>query len=686
VNGAQCRRLAQVALAALLTGSCVAVREPDRDETAALAATRLTPDQVASTVRAAMDPTADPCRDFYQYACGGWMQATRPPAAARFVRGSDAVEERNRFVLRDILEAAARARGGPPEVTRLGTYYAACMDEEVIDRVGVGPLQEVLSGIAGVSDATSLMRTLGWLHARGIPIVFTPEARTDAAAAASAPRGTAPSIACLTQGGLGLADRDIYLRADARGLELRRAYRDHVAKMLELAGEHATDAERLADGVVGLETQIAGFSVPSPAGAEPGPACQRIDRAGLQRLTPDLPWDPYFQTLGYPALDALGVGAPAFLAGLNDLVPKADPETVRAYLKWQVVHLMADALPRSFGRENFAFYGTILEGRPEIDPRWKRCVAAADRDVGESLAREFMNRRIGDGGRAIATGTIEDVERALGSMVEGLTFVDGTARRGAEERLREIANEVGASERDSVEAGPVFRRTSHFTNVAAAARFAMRRQLSAVGGAMTLRGAGTTGAVTARFRYDPLLDALVVPVGALQPPLFSPDFPRPLNLGALGAGIGRGLVMGLDETDLRADATERAHCVESLYDTYEVAPGVRVDGARTLRDNLADLGGIEAAHRALRSTGGPAGDAPSPIPGLTNDQLFFVGFAQSLCEAIGPGSRPDQAGADPRVPGRFRVRGTLSSCPAFAEAFYCGPETPMNPKERCEVW
>src|SRR5689334_13589911 len=320
-------RPARVALAALLTTACVAVREPDRDETAALSAARPTPDQVATTVLAAMDPTAEPCRDFYQYACGGWIEAARPPDGARFVRGSDAVEERNRFVLRDILEAAARAQDGPPEVARLGTYYAACMDEEMIDRVGIGPMQEILSGIGGVSDATSLMRTLGWLHAHGIPIVFAPETRTDTAA--PAPGATAPAIACLTPGGLGLPDRDLYLRADAHGRELRRAYRDHVAKMLELAGERSTNAGRLADGIVGIETQIAGFTRSSPTGNDPGPTCQRVDRAGLQRLTPDLPWDPYFETLGYPALDALGVGAPGFLAGLDDLVPKADPEIVR---------------------------------------------------------------------------------------------------------------------------------------------------------------------------------------------------------------------------------------------------------------------------------------------------------------------------------------------------------------------
>jgi predicted metalloendopeptidase len=222
--------------------------------------------------------------------------------------------------------------------------------------------------------------------------------------------------------------------------------------------------------------------------------------------------------------------------------------------------------------------------------------------------------------------------------------------------------------------------------VAAAARFALRRQLSAVAGAMRAHGAGTTSAVTARTRYDPLLDAVIVPVGALQPPLFGPDFPRPLNLGALGAEVGRGLVLGLDETDLRPDAAQRAHCVESLYDTYEVAPGVRVDGARTLKDNLADLGGIKAAHLAMHSAGDPAAAAPSPIPGLTNDQLFFVGFAQSMCEAIVPGSSQEKAGADPGVPGRFRVRGALSSYPAFAEAFSCAPGTPMNPKDRCEVW
>lgn len=682
MRGARPGRLALLALASL-AAACVAVREPERDETATLSAARLSPDQVAASVLAAMDPAADPCRDFYQYACGGWLEATRLPGDERHRRGSDAIEERNRIVVRDILEAAARVKEGSPDVMRLGTYYAACMDEEVLDRVGIGPLQEILAAIGGVTDATSLMRTLGWLHARGMVIVFAPEVRPDAGGTDDP--GAATSIACLTQGGLGLPDRDLYLRADGHVRELRRAYRDHIAKMLELAGDRAEDATRRADRVVELETRIAGFSAPKPDGRVPVAACQRIDRDGLQRLTPDLPWDPYFETLGYPALDSLGVGTPGFLAGLNSLVPGADPETVQAYLKWHIVHLMADALPRVFGRENFAFYGKVLNGQSEIGPRWRRCVASADRYLGESLAREFVRRRRGGDGQAIAAGMIQGVEKALGTMVDRLTFIDEAARRGAANRLRAITNAIGVPETAIDESGLRFRRTTHFTNVAAAARFALRRRLSWVGRAPAT-GAGDTGIVTTELHYDRISDALFLPAGALQPPLFSPDFPPALNLGALGAATGRGLILGLDEAGLRSDANERAHCVESLYDTYERAPGVRVDGALTLTDDLADLGGIKAAHLAYRSMGVPAGSAPSSIPGLTNDQLFFVGYAQSLCEAIRPGSGSNQADVGAGVPARFRVRGALSSFSAFAEAFSCAPDTPMNPRDRCEVW
>jgi predicted metalloendopeptidase len=682
LRGALPGQLALLALASLATASCVAVREPDRDETAALSAARLSPDQIAATVLAAMDPAADPCRNFYQYACGSWLEATRlPPGVMRRGRGSEAIEGRNRIVVRDILEAAARIKAGAPDVMRLGTYYAACMDEGMLDRVGIAPMGEILAAIGGVTDATSLMRTLGWLHARGIVIVFSPEVRSDAGGA-DAP-GAVTSIACLTEGGLGVPDGDFYLRADARGRELRRAYRDHIAKMLEMAGDRAEDAGRRADRVVELETRIAGFSPPQPVGRVPVTDCQRIDRAALQRLTPDLPWDPYFETLGYPALDALGVGTSGLLTGLNILMPGAEPETVQAYLKWHVVHLMADALPTSFGRENFAFYGKVLGGQTEIGPRWRRCVASADRDAGESLARELMRRRRGDDSEAIAAATIQGVEQALGAMVERLTFIGEAARRNAAGRISGIASAIGAPAAASDESGVAFRRTSHFTNVAAAAGFALRHRLSRVD-RPPAPGIGETGAITTMVRYDPIRDALFVPLGALQPPLFSPDFPPALNFGGLGVEVGSRLILGLDEAGLRSDANERAHCVESLYDTYETAPGVRVDGSLTLKGDLADLGGIKAAHLAYRSQAGPAGSALSSVPGLTNDQLFFVGYAQSLCEAIGPGAEANQA--DTGVPARFRVRGALSSCPAFAEAFSCAPDTPMNPKDRCEVW
>jgi len=198
---------------------------------------------------------------------------------------------------------------------------------------------------------------------------------------------------------------------------------------------------------------------------------------------------------------------------------------VQAYLKWHIVHLMADALPRAFGRENFAFYGKVLGGQSEIGPRWRRCVASADRDLGESLAREFMRRRRGGEGQAIATGMIQGVEQALGTMVDRLTFIDAASRGGAAGRLRAIANAIGAPETAIDESGLGFRRTSHFTNVAVAQRFALRRRLNRVGRAPA-PGDGDAGAVTARVLYDPIRDLLSVPAGALQPPLFSPDFPR----------------------------------------------------------------------------------------------------------------------------------------------------------------
>jgi putative endopeptidase len=667
------------ALACMATAACVAVREPDRDESAAFEATHLTADQVATTILAAMDKTADPCRNFYQYACGGWLDSTRlPPGVALRRRGVDAVEERNRIVLRDILEAAARVKDGPADTVRLGTYYAACMDQEVIDRIGIGPLQEILAAIDVVAEPTSLMRTLGWLHARGLVIVFTPEVRPDAARPAT-------SIACLTQGGLGLRDRDDYLRTDDRSRTLRGAYRDHVARMLELAGERTADSVRLADLVVGLETQIAGFSTPTRPSPDPGSTGHRVERAVLQRLTPDLPWDPYFDALGYPALDALDDGSAGFFQGLADTVARTDPEVLRAYLKWQVVHLMADALPRRFGQENFEFYGRVLGGRPEIGPRWMRCVEAAERDAGGSLGRAFARRRLGGDSMASAAGLIRSVEQALGTTIGRLSWIDEPTRAAAIERLGAVTNAVGAPDAAPDDSGLAFRRTSHFGNVAAAARFELRRRLSHVG-RQVAPVAWETPATSARARYDPILNAMVVPAGILQPPLFSPDFPPALDYGALGAAIARQLILGMDAAGIHAGATDRAHCVESLYDTFEAGPGVRVDGAATLDGNLADLGGVKTAHLAYRSPGATAGAAPSLVPGLTNDQLFFVGYAQSLCEATAPGTDPAAPGAESRVPARFRVRGALSSFPAFAEAFACAPETPMNPNDRCEVW
>jgi len=686
-------------LAALLAGGllagCVVTRPGPAETAGAGGGGRLGADEISAGVLASMDRSVDPCQDFYQYACGGWLRDTKlPPDRPRLGRGFAEVEERNRIVLRDILEDAVRRRGADPGTARLGDFYGACTDETAIERLGVAPLQVFFDEIGSVSDPATLMTVVGHLHVSGVEALFGTAVDADF-------KDPNLTIAHWVQGGLGLPDRDHYLKDDEKSRTLRTQYEAHVARMLVLAGAAEADAKKQAAAIVAFETRLAKASLSPVERRDPEKIYHRIDRAGLQGVSASLPWDDYFAATGFPDVRAINVGMPEFFTALSDAVTSTPMETLQAYLRWHVIDDMADSLPRAFADEHFAFFGKVLGGQQEIEPRWKRCVDATDEAMGELLGKAFVERRFAGDSKTAALEMIRGIEKALDDTFPALSWMDDATRARAREKLAAVANKIGYPDTWRDYSSLQVRRGEDFGNRLAASRFEFRREFSKIGGPVDRKEWGITPPTVNAF-YSALRNEMVFPAGILQPPFFHRDFPRAMNYGAMGMGMGHELTHGFDDQGRKFDPQgqlrewwdpaasarfqERAACVETLYGGYEVEPGLHLNGAQTLGENIADLGGIKESYRAYKTWESQAG-APAPaVPGLTNDQLFFVGFAQAWCELITPEYSRLLAGIDYHSPGKFRVRGALTQSPEFAKAFSCQEGTPMNPPNKCEVW
>ncbi len=650
---------------------------------------------VVTELRAMLDPKADPCRSFYQYACGGWLARTAlPPDKSSFGRSSE-LADRNREVLHAVLKELAKAPGDDPDNRKVGAYYASCMDEGAIEKAGAAPLAPLFAEIAKATDLDSLLGVAGKLQREGIEVLLTTFVEGDF-------KDPNLSIAYLSQGGLGLPDRDYYVKEDAESKSLLADYQAHVAKMLGLAGETAEDAARHAAGIVAFETALAKTSLPRTEMRDPTKLYHRVDPAGLAAMSGGLSFAPFFAGLGQPNLTLISAAPAPFFQGLAETLRKTDLETLRADFRWLTILARADQLSQGFVDEQFAFFDKRLQGQKELQVRSKRCVEATDNALGFALGRAFVERRFPGDSKRIAVEMIRDIEHSFDRGLGELGWMDDTTRARAREKAAAVINKVGYPDtwRD-YSALTITPGSGYFTNVSAAIRFETDRLLAKIGGPVD-RAEWGMSPPTVNAYYNPLRNEMVFPAGILQPPYFSKDRPAAMNYGGIGMVMGHELTHGFDDQGRQFDAsgslrewwdpavvtrfTDRTKCVSDLYSGFEVEPGVKVNGQLTLGENIADFGGVKASFRGWQAWSERNGKPAPMIEGFTNDQLFFLGFAQGWCSLRSPEFSRMLVTVDPHSPPQFRVDGPLSNFPGFAQAFQCAEGTPMNPAKRCEVW
>ena len=421
----------------------------------------------------------------------------------------------------------------------------------------------------------------------------------------------------MVQGGLGLPDRDYYLKDDDRSKGLREKYVAFVAKMFELYGLQPDAAKDSADRVMAFETELAKSSRPRAELRDPDKTYHKLDRSGLKTLTPKLDWDGYFAATGHPEVTQINVAVPEFFQGLEKLAGATDPATMKAYLQWNVLHDAAPALPKAFDEENFNFYGKTLQGQKEQQARWKRCVAQSDRALGEILGQEFIKRQFAGDSKRIARELIESIQTAFAGNLPGLTWMDDTTRQRALGKKSAIVNKIGYPDKWKDYTKLKIKKGDYFGNLVAAGRFDFEREAAKIGKPVDKTEWGMTPP-TVNAYYNPLNNEMAFPAGILQPPFFSKDFPAAMNYGGIGMVMGHELTHGFDDEGRKFDAQgkltewwepsvstkfeERASCIEKQYGGYEVQPELKLNGKLTLGENIADNGASSRPTRPTRRT------------------------------------------------------------------------------------
>lgn len=661
----------------------------------AWAQSQATPEAGGGLDLKAIDHSANPCENFYQYACGNWIKSHPIPAdESRWGRFNELLE-RNQQILRSILEDAEKHPQRSAVDQRIGGFYGSCMDEAAINQRGTRPLDAELQRIRAIRNQRMLLDEMARLQKLGIGVFFDFGPQPD-------PNNASMMIASVDQGGLGLPERDYYFRTDPKSKEIRRKYVAHVAKMFELIGVPSQTAAKEAQAVMAIETDLAKASLTPTQRRNPKLVVHVMPTSQLGALAPQFNFNEYFRQIDAPSFNSLNVAVPNFMAAFSKLVATEPLENVKDYLAWHYVSANAHLLNKPLVEENFDFYGRTLTGVKQLKPRWKRCVQATDRELGFDLGREFVARTFGKEGKERTLIMVHQIESEMGKDIESLTWMSPETKRQALIKLHAVVDKIGYPEKWRDYSSVIIRDDDYFGNTQRADEFESRRERNKIGKPVD-RMEWFMTPPTVNAYYSPEENNINFPAGILQPPFYSNQSGDPENYGAAGAVIGHELTHAFDDQGRQYDASgnlrdwwqksdeERFNklekCFENEYSAFSPIPGVHLNGKLTLGENTADNGGVRLAYLALLKE-----LAKKEIPldkktdGYTPAQRFFLSYAQIWCAHMRPELARLQAQTDPHSTPQFRVNGVVSNMPQFSQAFGCKAGDKMHVVHACRVW
>ena len=641
-----------------------------------------------------LDLSVKPQDDFYHYANGGWIKATSMPADQLEIGTFVEVDEHNQAVLHSIVERVASASQRSPIEQLVGDFYASGMDTGAVEAAGVSPLKSEFERINAVKSAADVQLEIAHLHSMGVDVAFGFGSEQD-------PTNSAFVIAGSSQSGLGLPDRDYYLRDDEQSKKLRSLYEAHVAAMLHLAGDGIETGKVEAEAIMSLETSLAMASRKAEDLRDPNANTNKMSLAQLKALTPQFDWEKYFAAIGLPAPSVVDIGQPEFFKAFDRLLGSTSPSTWRAYFRWHLIHSVAPYLNQAVVDENYSFFVRVLLGGQKPRPRWKRVVATLDDEVGEALGQLYVAETFTPEAKARALRQIKSIQAALRSDIETLPWMDAPTRAKALEKLDALTIKIGYPDKWidystlSIDRGP------YVLNVLRAKAFSVRRDLAKIGKPWD-RTEWFNTPPTVNAYYAPASNEIVFPAGILQPPFFDAKADDASNYGSIGAIMGHEMTHGFDDTgrqfDLRGNLSnwwtpesekrflERSSAIIKQFDAYVALDDLHVNGKLTQGENIADLGGLKIAYAAFKKV--TEGKPAEIIHGFTPEQRFFLSFANNYRSIERPETLRLTVQTDPHSPDNLRVNGVLSNMPEFFEAFHVPEGAPMRrlAAVRVQIW
>jgi predicted metalloendopeptidase len=641
-----------------------------------------------------LDRGADPCDDFFEYACGGFLDTAEIPPDRSSWSAIQVVVKRNEDFLHQVLDDAAADPQGDPVLQTIGDYYAACTDEPTIEAAGTKPLDPLLAIVGKVKNAKTAATAVIELHAAGIHPFFSIYPLQDFADATQV-------IAGLDQGGLGLPDRDYYVKDEGNMKDVRAAYRAHVGRMLTLLGWKQKDVDVAVADVIRIETGLAKMQQEEVARRDPHAIYHPIGRKGLVKAAKAFPWAAYFQKMGLGDVEALTVNDPAYFTGWVKVLGKEKPGALRNYMTWMVVHATADYLTKAFVDESFEME-KVLSGVKQLPPRWRTCEHQVDGDLGELLGQPYVAANFSAKAKQEAIDMTQAVFAAMDLELGVLPWMDDVTREAAKGKRARMDTLIGYPDKWR-EYPFTVTRTDFAANVLAASAFEQKRQLAKIGKPVDRSEWGMTPP-TVNAYYDPTLNLIALPAGQLQPPFFGQGFHPAVNFGSTGGGtIGHEMTHGFDDEGSQFDADgnlrdwwskstkdefgKATQCVVDQFAQYEAVPGVKLNGKLTAGENIADIGGVKLGFQAYQQwRGQQSTPPPAKVDSFTDDQLYFLAYGQSWCAKMTPEAAETRAHTDPHSPPRWRVNGVIIDQPGFATAFQCKAGSKMNPGNSCSVW
>lgn len=642
-----------------------------------------------------LDRSVQPCQDFFQFATGGWQaRHPIPPAFPRW--GSfDVLAERNQEELRGILEACAKDAKAPKGslVQRLGDFYATAMDEALADKLGAEPLKPEMERIAAVKDVDGLAREVARLQRMGVNVLFGFGSEVDA-------KDATKMIAGVGQSGLGLPDRDYYLKDDEKTKKIREAYVAHVQKVFELLGDSPEAAAAEAQTVMKLEKGLAEVSMTRVERRDPQATYNPMSVAEFAKLAPEFPWSLYLGDIGLKDLQSLNVGQPNFFKGLSAQIKAEDLPSWRTYLRWHLARAYSPYLSSAFVKENFE-YSRVFTGTQEDLPRWRKAVAATNGALGEDLGQLYVKQYFPPESKAKALDLLHNIKKALREDLQTLSWMSEPTRKQALVKLDKMAEKIGYPDKWKDYSKVKIDRASYAANVMRANEFEFQDDLDKIGKPVD-RTEWHMTPPTVNAYYSPSRNEIVFPAGILQPPFFDPKADDAVNYGAIGVVMGHEITHGFDDKGSQFDAdgnlknwwTEedlkrfnaKGDLVAEQASAYVVDGDLHLNGKLVEGEAIADLGGVTLAYRAYHLA--LDGKEAPEVGGFTGDQRFFLGFANVWASQIRPAYARMLATLDPHPPARYRVNETLANIPAFAKAFGCEAGSPLVSAKAAEreIW